>query len=155
METYEYLSKLYKYCEDGTLFSLRTNTKVGKPNAEGYIRIRLGNGKELRAHRIIWILCNMQEIPEGYLIDHIDGNKANNLITNLRLATRSQNNYNSKGRSKLGLPRGVQITDSNNYRAKIHYQGQYYDLGTYNTVEEAGAAYQEAAEILHGEFFKE
>lgn len=154
METYDNLSKLYIYHEEGYLISTITGKQVGRPNTEGYIRIRSSNGKEYRAHRIIWILCNKEGIPEGMVIDHIDGNKQNNKIDNLRLATRRDNIANSIGRSKVGMPKGVQRISSGNYRAKIYYKGEHYGLGTYNTIEEASSAYNEAAEILYGDYAK-
>ena len=63
---------------------------------EGYIRIRI-NHVEYRAHRIIWTMFN-GEIPEGLLIDHINGIKSDNRLENLRLATRQQNNANRRAK---------------------------------------------------------
>lgn len=117
---------------------------------DGYIRVRV-SGREHRAHRLIWEMFN-GSIPEGMLIDHIDGDVHNNRIENLRLATRLQNNVNSVG--KGGLFKGVTRT-SNKFRARINYKGHTYSLGTFNTAEEAAEAYNKKALEIYGEFAKE
>jgi len=153
MTEIEFLISKYKYHEDGYLISIKTNKQVGRPNDEGYIRVRGTNGKEYRAHRIIWML-HFGEIPEGMLIDHIDGNKQNNKINNLRLATRIQNNANSIARVKTsGLPKGV-VKTGNTYRARLTHKGKTYSLGSYLTIEEAKNAYDKKALEIHGEFAK-
>ena len=149
MTDYEFFKEKYTYHEDGYLISNHTKKKIGAPNEEGYIRIRGSNGKEYRAHRIIWSLHN-GEIPKGMLIDHIDGNRQNNKIENLRLATRTQNNTNSISKGNK-YPKGVQAS-GNKFRARIYSQGKWYSLGTYTTVEEASNAYIKKAEELHGKF---
>jgi len=143
--------------KDGQLLNAKTKHVYHNCDRDGYIRVRV-NGIEYRAHRLIWEIHN-GPIPSDMLVDHIDGDVSNNRIENLRLATRQQNNAN---RSKMlnncktghGLPKGVVITTSNKFRARIGYKGETYSLGIYNTVEEAEAAYNEAAEILNGEYIR-
>lgn len=53
------------------------------------------NGNTYKCHRIVWVVIN-GKIPEGLQIDHIDGNKENNKITNLRLVTKQVNAQNQK-----------------------------------------------------------
>lgn len=50
------------------------------------------------AHRVVWCLVNATSIQEE-LIDHIDRNRSNNRIENLRIATRSENNKNASTKS--------------------------------------------------------
>lgn len=139
------------YYQDGQLYSKATNKPYRNYDRDGYIRVRQNN-KEYRAHRLIWELHH-GEIPSGMLIDHIDGNVRNNDISNLRLATRQQNNANRNKLDSSVLPKGV-IRYSKYYRARITYNGTTYSLGSYSTVEEAEEAYKEAAYILNGEFAK-
>ena len=66
----------------------------------GYSRIQVPNG--IRAtivfHHVVYILAG-KEIPLGYELDHIDGNRENNKVENLRVVTREINNKNRKKRS--------------------------------------------------------
>ena len=60
--------------------------------------------KPILCHRAIWVLFN-KEVPDGMQIDHIDGDKLNNRIENLRLASASNNSMNTKLRkdNKAGV----------------------------------------------------
>lgn len=139
------LNKIYDY-DDGLLMN-KSGHIYCNLDKEGYVRVRRG-GKEYRAHRIIWEMFH-GEIPEGYLVDHIDRDVYNNRIENLRLATRQQNNVNSCGVGKY--PKGV-VKNGKKYRSRITINGIYKNLGTFTTVEEASTAYNEAAKEAFGEF---
>lgn len=143
-------NEYYEYQVNGTLLNKKTRKQVGQPNEEGYIRLRY-KGTELRAHRVIWTMIN-GDIPEGMLIDHIDGIKSNNRIENLRLATRTQNNANKKHNYEHGLPKGIVQVPSGRFRARLYHKGVNYSLGTHDTVEEAELAYNTKAKEIHGEF---
>jgi hypothetical protein len=117
-----------------------------------YVRIPL-HGAEFYAHRIAWLLIHGAPVPE--FLDHADGNKLNNRISNLRAATKAQNYMNSPTRpSKSGVkgvfpkpyPRGIR------FAAFIKLAGKRYHLGQFATLEEAAEARREAAERLHGAF---
>lgn len=104
-----------------------------------------------KAHRLAWLYVYGEPVP--YEIDHIDTNKLNNQISNLRPATRSQTlaNIGLRKDSKTGF-KGVSTTTSGRFRAYIYYEGTSYWLGTFDTPHEAAMARREAAERLHGEF---
>lgn len=140
-------NSLYTY-EDGRLISKKSNMVMSNYSDEGYLRVRI-NGKEYRGHRIIWEMHN-GEIPTGYLIDHINGDRSDNRIENLRLSTRQQNNVNSKPQNGIKY-KGVTRTGSR-FRARISYNGSTYSLGTFASAEEAAEAYNNKAMELHGEF---
>ena len=104
------------------------------------------------AHQVIWVL-NYGPIPKGLMIDHADGNGLNNDLRNLRLATRSQNRFNSKTRkdSKTGF-KGV-TKRGNRWTAKTtSASGQRIFLGYFDTPEAAFKAYVDASKHHHGEF---
>jgi len=83
--------------------------------------------------------------PEGLVIDHIDRNSLNNSISNLRMATRSQNCINKKKRINT-YSTYVGITydknkNNKNWKAKVRINGKNKHIGNYNTEEEAYLAY--------------
>lgn len=133
----------------GLLYSKATGEVLCNMDEEGYLRVRKF-GKEYRGHRIIWEMFH-SEIPEGMVIDHINGNNGDNRIENLRMVTRQENNSNRIGSKVSGLPKGVtKVGDK--YRARIMYKGKTISIGTFKTAEEAGAAYRDFANELQGEF---
>lgn len=108
----------------------------------------LGRRKKLSLHGVI-----MPPV-DGMEIDHINGNGLDNRRPNLRLATSSQQNMNTRlrGNNRSGY-RGVSYHTSVGYwRAVIWANGKEFFLGYYKTPEEAHVAYCGAAERLHGEF---
>lgn len=125
--------------------------KPGQPAGsyhDGYLRIRI-RGCAYRAHRLAWLYVTGAWPRE--LIDHINGDRADNRFCNLREATLEQNNVNksvASKRSKTGLmgvyPVGKRFVASAYQGAKCHY------LGTFATAEEAFAAYCEKKRELHG-----
>lgn len=64
------------------------------------------NGKRHCCHRIIWVL-HFGSIPDGMVIDHIDGNKLNNRLENLRAVSQAMNMRNQTKPAKSGGKRGV------------------------------------------------
>lgn len=95
------LREYFDMVEGKFVRKIRTSrsTKIGEV-VEGYI---LGNGRRFMKfrgdhfayHRLIWIFFN-GEIPPSHEIDHIDCDYLNNVVSNLRLATKSQNNHNRR-----------------------------------------------------------
>jgi hypothetical protein len=80
----------------------RVGDVVGSLNDRGYKRTKIG-GKDFRVHALIW-LHQYGFWPEniGLEIDHIDGNRANNRLDNLRIVTRSENMQNTGHTVGLG-----------------------------------------------------
>jgi len=90
----------------------------------------------------------------AFKVDHHDRDGLNNQKQNLRPATRSQNQSNSRVRSKTGL-KGVvreKRPRPSPWRAQITINGKNRGLGSFQTSEEAAAAYDFAARSAFGEF---
>ena len=126
------LTKLFSYDPNtGLLTRIRTNKTYTKPNKAGYIVVHI-KGKQYRAHRIIWKMCKLED-PGNYTIDHIDNNRSNNRIENLRLATQTQQNYNFSRK-----PKGYRWDKQRNrFIVFITINGRYNYLGSYREEEDA------------------
>jgi hypothetical protein len=126
------------------------NVKVGAVGGysnRGYRRISV-IGRGFECHRLAWILHYGCHPPK--LIDHIDGNPANNAIANLRAATPSINTQNLKRArrdNRLGLL-GVR-QKLNRFEARIMIGGKAVNVGAFPTAEEAHSAYLAAKRQLH------
>ena len=102
-----------------------------KPN--GYWQVCSRPKIEL-CHRIVWRL-HYGDIPEGMSIDHIDRNRANNRIENLRLATPYSQQRNRK---RKYLP--YTSKDGNKFKACFWLKKDQHYCGLYSTQEEAHLA---------------
>lgn len=99
-----------------------------------------GKAYYVRVHRMIWELTN-GPIPDGLQVDHIDRNRQNNLIENLRVVTCAENNQN-KGTyctNKLGLKHINKRHDRDLYTVSIRKFGRRY-VSYHKSLDEAVAA---------------
>lgn len=108
------------------------------------------NGREYRAHILAWFYM-FKEWPKLPL-DHENQVKTDNWINNLRLATGSQNNANTR-RSKRNTSgyKGVSASGQK-WRSAIVVNGETIRLGTFADIQDARRAYREAAIKYFGEF---
>lgn len=121
----------------------------GKPikvkNHEGYIYLVVCKGGKyhhILGHRLCWYL-HYGKLPKN-LIDHIDGDKTNNRIENLRDVTNQQNHFN---RAKT---KGYTWYKSKNkFQAQIKLNGKNKNLGYFEKEEDARNAYLLAKEKYH------
>lgn len=130
----------------------RAGSIAGTLNEYGYIQIYF-LGKIYKAHRLAWA------IQFGYFplndLDHIDGNRSNNKLENLREATRSENLQNTKPRinNTSGFKGVTQSSRNPNiWTAHINHSGKKWHLGSFSNPEDAYKAYCEASLKYHGEF---
>jgi hypothetical protein len=117
----------------------------------GYIIAKI-NYRDYSAHRIAWLVTHGVWPPDE--LDHINGNKADNRISNLRLATRQQNMCNTKiwNTSSTGVKGVCWRKEYKKYCARVTIDSKRTHLGYFDTIAEAAAA-RAAAEIKYfGEF---
>ena len=127
------------------------NTKVGKASTQSkYIQVSIKR-KKYYLHRIIFMMHH------GYMpdfIDHIDGNRRNNKIENLRQATLSQNQYNKKiNKNNTSGIKGVYWNKhKQKWLARCYHDNKCHYVGSYNNLNDAENAIQTFRKSLHGEF---
>jgi len=104
-------------------------------------------------HQLI-IEISGQIVPDGYEIDHKDGNSLNCLDDNLRVCTQSQNRQNIKkyNNNKSGYKGVSWHKASNKWVAQITINKSHKYLGAFPTKEDAARAYNVAAIIHFGEY---
>jgi hypothetical protein len=148
--THKLAHELFEY-KQGVLYWKGKNRIAGHlDKSNGYIRIRYKEGFYY-SHRIIYLMHN------GYMpeyIDHIDGCKTNNAISNLRECTQQQNCYNRKmsKNNKLGY-KGISIHKrSGLFRAVTYYNKKQKLIGYFKNLSDAVIAYNNYINQIHGNF---
>lgn len=122
---------------------------AGTKHPHGYIVITIDN-VQYPAHRLAW-LHYYGEWPKEE-VDHKDTDKSNNRIENLRDATPRQNRANTAPIGASGIKGVRQKHAGGKWEASIIHAGQYFYLGSFDTSEQAAAAYNAKAAEFHGEF---
>jgi len=129
---------------------IKAGSRAGAKNSEGYIHLRVG-GKSCKAHRIAWLLAH-GSLPDCD-IDHINGDRADNRLCNLRAATRAENGQNQKRAHSSNKTSGLLgvhwHAQSKKWRSVIAVNKEKKYLGLFDTAEEAHAAYLKAKAELH------
>lgn len=105
--------------------------------------------KKYKVHRIAWLLHH-GEWPKD-AIDHIDGNRSNNRLDNLREATYTQNQQNRSldARNKSGYTGVSWDKGHQKWIAKICFKRRQRTIGVFSNVEDAAKAYATAKAELH------
>ena len=122
--------------------------RAGSSSGHGYRRLTI-DGERIYEHHAAWLY--MYGTCGGEL-DHKDGNRANNPISNLRVVTRTQNNFNSEREAGASGLRGAYL-DSRSLKwfSKIQIGGKVKWLGYFDSAQEAHLAFMAEAEKQHGE----
>lgn len=121
----------------------RVGDRLGYEKTDGYRMIFLG-GRWVYEHRLAWQMAYGEQPAQE--VDHINGDRGDNRLSNLRACSRSQNMMNMPSRGVCFHKR------QKRWQASIRLNGKRTHLGTFGTEEEALAAYRSAAMELHGEF---
>ena len=128
--------------------------KIGYMHSDGYLRFEVrNNGTRLRGFVHVFIAKTFIPNPdEKPFVDHINGDRSDNRLNNLRWCTRQGNRRNRKkieGTSSKYI--GVSQRN-NNWRSRIHVNNIEIYLGSFSSEKDAAKIYNEAARKYHGEF---
>jgi hypothetical protein len=156
---YKELSKKIRWVNDLPYWKAQSGTMnigeiAGYIDAHNYRTITItleGKRKLIKAHRLRWYM------EYGYVpseIDHVDRNRSNNSVENLREVTRSQNNMNgTKHKNCTSRYIGVSWNkDLNKWGACVCYKNKKYQVGCFDNEEEAAIARDKKAIEIQGEF---
>lgn len=153
----ERLQELFELDKEGQLRWRQTRSNfvkagdgVGTRTSSGHYQTHV-DGQPCMVHRIIWALHNQAD-PGSLQVDHINGDRADNRLCNLRLATHAQNAINKRCNtsSNTGLT-GIYFhfrCPNRPYSAKVGND----HLGFFGTIEEATAARSQYLKAYAGEF---
>ena len=112
--------------EEGDFINIETKNILRGSERNGYKRIYI-KGKHYSAHKLVWETFN-GDIPDDMVIDHIDGNRSNNNLSNLRLVSQSVNIDNAQKNGHKGQVKISQYDNKGNF------------IATYNSIREAAQA---------------
>lgn len=125
---------------------------MGKWNASG--RYAMKHSSRKTGKKPIWMHREIINAPKGKQVDHINGNRFDNRKSNLRLATQTENNWNTCTRkdNTTGYKGVCYRPKFKDYVAYINVNGKRIHLKTYRNVEDAIKARKEAELKYHGDF---
>jgi hypothetical protein len=157
--TCDQLRERLDYDSESGVFTWRVSKNPGiKPgdtasrvNVYGYCRIEL-DGYDYAAHRLAWLYVH-GVWPDGQL-DHINGNRSDNRLCNLREATASGNACNRKRRrdNTTGAKGVCWDKEARRFRVIVSVGGKRRHVGRFHGLAEASSAYDAAVLQMHGEF---
>jgi hypothetical protein len=137
----------YQISNMGRIKNVKKNTILYGSNTNGYKNIRLCfNGKYslIKIHRLV--ICCFDRIPEDAkkeVIDHINSNKSDNRLSNLRILSFRENTSRERV-VKSGMPCGVHYLKYSTYKyivCQIRIDSKKVNLGRYTSIEAASIAY--------------
>jgi hypothetical protein len=157
MITQERLKELYDYDPKTGLFTQRFNRRgtfagrtAGSKGKNGYIKLCVDKN-HLLAHRLAWLYMNGQFPP---MIDHINGQRDDNRIENLRICTSHENHCNvAIAKNNTSGVKGISFSaQTQKWKPQVMCKGKRYFLGYFESLVDAEAALKELREKLHGDF---
>lgn len=153
--TKERLQEMFVY-SDGNLYWKKPRKKVvvgskaGALSGRGYMDVKIDQ-KIYKLHRLIF-MWHHGYMPE--FVDHVDCERLNNKIENLREATASQNKWNQPvPKNNTSGIKGVCFDKTKNkWKGYVGYQGKDKHIGNFDSIDDAKIAVEKTRGELHGQF---
>ena len=143
------------YQEDGSLVWNKTKGRavkgqaVGWSSKDGYLEAQV-SGKRYKVHHIVW------KLHHGFFpdrLDHINGNRTDNRISNLRQCSVAENSRNRKNKEYRELPRNIYYyKTAGKYRVCLMKDGKAHSFGVFDDLSLAETIAKQARELYFGEF---
>lgn len=131
----------------GELVSLRTGKTYAHRDSEGYLAFRV-DGRTLYGHRVAAALVH-GEWPAG-VVDHMNGDRADNRWSNLRVVSQQLNRQNMRGPHRDSATGLLGVTsEGGRFKAQLYVAGKNVRLGAFDTAQEAHDAYLQAKRRQH------
>lgn len=153
--TYDSFTGIFRWSvevKNGNVVRRRVGDVAGSiDKSNGYRRIRVSK-KDYHAHRLAWLFDNGEWPREQ--IDHINGDRADNRIANLRQCNQSQNNANARKRrdNRSGFKGVCWDKKKRKWKAEAAVDGRRKFLGYFINPLDAHAAYCLVTQAHYGEF---
>lgn len=137
---------IYEVSRDGVLYSLNYHRqgirkeKKSRKGSSGYLNntiFKNGEATYVSMHRLVWESFNKQKIPKNMQIHHIDENKLNNSIDNLKLVTQYENNHAGSRGERAG--KAVALAQGTKVKTTVLETGE---VKIFNSINEAGRYYK-------------
>jgi hypothetical protein len=142
MEEWKNYNENYLVSDLGRVRSLFTNKILTQSKANGgYLKVNLSR-KTISVHKLVAIVW-LDHVPNGYIevVDHINGNPADNKASNLRLITNRENTSKIRGKSRFV---GVHWSKAKSkWQSRILIDGKRHHLGYFDNEIDAGEAYKQ------------
>ncbi|GAB2471841.1 HNH endonuclease [Comamonas humi] len=120
---------------------------AGNPNGSGYIQICV-DGTRFKAHRVAWAI-HFGQWPSGQ-IDHINGNRSDNRLCNLRDVSPALNAQNRHVATSDSAPMGTTFHKRDKrWIAQIYIDGKQTHIGSFDTADQAHEAYRQRKREMH------
>ncbi|MCP4178818.1 MAG: hypothetical protein GY756_13725 [bacterium] len=161
LEVYARIKDFEQYAVSnyGEVINIKTGNKLKPSLRNGYPYINLSLNGKVKPKYIHRLVANtfLNEINSKTIVDHIDTDRTNNCLTNLRFCNTQENCRNTKIslRNKTGIKGVCYLVKRNRWKAQIACNNKVIHLGYFKTLDEAKLARQSKALELYGDFLNE
>jgi hypothetical protein len=141
----------FKYSESARGLELIEPKRASCAHPSGYRTVCVDGHSNLSEHRLVWLMVH-GEWPDGE-VDHINGDKEDNRINNLRLVDRKTNalNRGASKKSTTGIAGIYPDKNNGNYVVRLRHNGKTAYFGGFKTIREAYARLCDVSYRIYGE----